>query len=1746
MAETVTISQLGSTPEFQEYTEVDLRLIQQSEISSEFGYPEDYVETHIYDLNNNYLYGILENPDWRISAQGSNAATNTGTILEISPEKDIKKVGIDRGAVNVVYNFYRKLLKSSNSSPFWIKEISPSRTEIKVVNQNLSEDDLLTAYSDYQTANTVQPYHFDFLLNFGNNVAVIGVNLGLTTDVDGQTVLLVKLYEPLPTAILVKSTFWFVQKVSEPITYNLSITIAPETLVDTTPRLRGPNFSIAINQKASQAIEEYNYQDLFTAPVSSSYQQIKSLLEEKGVEINVDYSTFSNFIHFSSITDRLYNFQYKVQLIESYSADITALNDDIVPDGNTAIISSTRDILQSKINSLIEKFDGYEYYLYYESGTFSWPKYTSQKPYQLYSVTSSQARSWIGSEILEPTAGTLSMLYSASLFDNQNKDLLINTIPSYLREDPQNAPYETFLNMIGQHFDNIWIYLQDVTNKNVADNSLQGGISKDLVSDALKSLGISLYTNTNISDNLYYSLLGYNADGSLLPPTGSEKIQYYITSSESTQAAEDITLEYHKRLYHNLPYLLKTKGTERGVRALISCYGIPDTILRVNEYGGVPKAGSYAGYKQNRFSLAYKSNDTSSLVFPWAPSYYQYLKTGDANVVPDAIEFRFKTNGIPSSSYDFTSLLHLGPYDTGYKFNLSLIYNDTTIAPPSSSFEKYGLLNFIINGSLGGAVTDSIYLPFFDETQWWTVVVQRTVTGINATYIGTNSYRVTVKSSFYNEEGISQIGFSDSKVTPEINGALYTNNASWMGYTPTESGSLQLYLGCHPGGFVYNESLNGYFQEFRLWATSLSDDVIERHALNSRDYSTNNPTGSQFDLIFRAPLGNELDLPYKNTAGTKVNSNDYQQFLLGNVQIAPTAVIGTVHPAATGSYFIPQYGGIVTNVGTFMNGGSPYGYGQFVGGNSQSFTPQEFVDLVTEPSVGRPQKVNNKVIIENVITGSYGADITLSPYTSLQRFDQDRTISNQDLEIAFSPADMIDEDIMNQLGNFNIDDYIGGAADRYESKYTSLELLRDSYFRKYTSKFGVKDFARLLKYIDNSLFKLLKDFTPARATLTTGLLIKPHILERNTVARTEPSFSRTDYSSSITIGTITGSVPQGTRYLSGYTMSVITPSGSAIKVQPQGLSQITGEYSGSTIYVGEQFFEQVGVSNVTPLNSNWKYITYSLDPLYNNITGSRRSTKQYDADYSYNQLRPVNYGVITQSIIRINQGNTGSIQALTTPWAQIQDSNYSSKAYTTIRYEGSKTISKLYTTYSVGDSSYGKTAAIDRTRFKYGYLKDIYTASLTLPSRSNAQIKYLIDDAETVIDLTKENNNIFDIQNLYKGGEKVNISLFDYSNQSTSTLTNRSIGVYEGGFRYLPILHNIDNSATSFTWNYPEPIQKTITIPGGTPITTPACDLSNIAEWGDVTNWSVKLIPSSHYATPQTLGIQIRYIGTGNLPTGPNCTLMIFFTYTLGGCASPYDMNPVYASLSMNPTSNASYFSTTITFDPIDVNACDPLTVGDTIRLESVSATGTVTTGTNTPPTIYTEYTTTVADPETCLYLVTTPADTSHNNRLIQFSAVLSELLYAESQVVFDDASDPKTTTSPIERVVLPFTLEPGDAIHFPDVNRYVETEEYRVVQTFFSGSSASNTVNRRFYALLDRSVNLNVLTTPATTTVNGKFCKYIVAKHVPDETNVILRYNPIDANFVEEGILYPQDIQEPVRKNAGNIIKSLKSQGLI
>jgi hypothetical protein len=99
-------------------------------------------------------------------------------------------------------------------------------------------------------------------------------------------------------------------------------------------------------------------------------------------------------------------------------------------------------------------------------------------------------------------------------------------------------------------------------------------------------------------------------------PTGYEYVDTKISASNDIVPLDDVNKRLYKRIYHNIPYLLKTKGTIAGIRALITSYGIPDTILRISEFGGKDRNESQDyDLKQDVFNYAFDTGIVLTIFF---------------------------------------------------------------------------------------------------------------------------------------------------------------------------------------------------------------------------------------------------------------------------------------------------------------------------------------------------------------------------------------------------------------------------------------------------------------------------------------------------------------------------------------------------------------------------------------------------------------------------------------------------------------------------------------------------------------------------------------------------------------------------------------------------------------------------------------------------------------------------------------------------------------------------------------------------------------------------------------------------------------------------------------------------------------------------------------------------------------------------------------------------------------------------
>ena len=373
----VNIIQIDSTliNDQTEYSGQDESLISSFEIDTKFD-STSYIEYNIYDLNNNLLFNDYNYSSYTIKNDGQAALSSELNKIEINLETDLENLGYDQGEYNVYYNILSREI-GSNLERLYIQQISSDRTEIRLNSLNLDNTLLIEQTLNFINKREESEYFLDFYINLGDNNLLIANNIIIEDEDPTNSSILIKLYEPLLDIYNLKDTAWIVTSIEDPLAYNVEFIEEPIIVQDFTS-LKGPNFNLDLKDQINNSSLNLSYSDIINSNLSSSTNQINSLLNQKELSINIDYSNFSNFIHFSSGKGRLENFSYKVDLIEQYSSSISTIDSNI--QGSTSsslVVGQSKNIFKDKISAIITNFDHYEYFLYYESSSYAWPKSTS-------------------------------------------------------------------------------------------------------------------------------------------------------------------------------------------------------------------------------------------------------------------------------------------------------------------------------------------------------------------------------------------------------------------------------------------------------------------------------------------------------------------------------------------------------------------------------------------------------------------------------------------------------------------------------------------------------------------------------------------------------------------------------------------------------------------------------------------------------------------------------------------------------------------------------------------------------------------------------------------------------------------------------------------------------------------------------------------------------------------------------------------------------------------------------------------------------------------------------------------------------------------------------------------------------------------------------------------------------------------------------------------------------------------------
>ena len=405
--------------------------------------------------------------------------------------------------------------------------------------------------------------------------------------------LVLKLYEPLGGEIQPNQQVWLSKVQSIPLIEQVTVI---EDSVEECISLQ-PNF----NEKFTDNVGLQIYDDLIASGSSTSTTLINQFSSGSGFNLKdldiqfisssttliefdngsiisssgeVDYY-WSNFIKYSSAEERVENYVYKINLIDNYLDRINIVTSGSHYTGSVTL-QNEKLKLENNINEVKVGFDAFEDYLYIN---------------EITSSTESGFSNWY--------SGIIS---SARNFDRNNSSRITNNLPKHITDDSHNDEFTLFFDMVGNHFDNIWVYTKKLAESRKLEHSYNSGTIDKFIYQMLESLGWDADMGVQ-SQALWEYAFGTYKDG----------------TETSSMSGKDTQNEIWRRILNNLPYLLKHKGTKRALHALMSCYGIPSSMLTVLEFGGprdITKGGTTKFTYEDR-TASINISGSSKIEIPW-------------------------------------------------------------------------------------------------------------------------------------------------------------------------------------------------------------------------------------------------------------------------------------------------------------------------------------------------------------------------------------------------------------------------------------------------------------------------------------------------------------------------------------------------------------------------------------------------------------------------------------------------------------------------------------------------------------------------------------------------------------------------------------------------------------------------------------------------------------------------------------------------------------------------------------------------------------------------------------------------------------------------------------------------------------------------------------------------------------------------------------------------------------------------
>jgi hypothetical protein len=841
--------------------------------------------------------------------------------------------------------------------------------------------------------------YFKNHVNFNDGTAYSILNQKLVPSADPRfnSKMVLKLDQPLPLRVSVGGEVWITNTFGfQPIVQNLYYFTSPDYQ---TIRLRGPNFLIRAESEGNST-EAMSMEQLIEE-TGSLYNELLSKIgaRDSASVDSTDYRYFANFVNFSSATLRMSAFDMKKENIAQLRLEIEDLNSKLSGNPSDTFYQTELETANNQLDQVEASMDGYENFLYNNSHWY-------------------------------PTHAE-----SASLYDRDNGGSLINNLPQFIVEDySNNSDYITFVGMIGHFFDNMSVSVKQLTEKNNYSSSPSYGISLDVVHDMLRSLG----WETEISkDNLPLLLSSFSKSDF---DVGTE---FYNTARSFSE--EERNQVIWKRILNTLPYLYKTKGTEAGLNALITCFGIPKNIVKIREYGGIHKT-----HNLQDSTLCIVDEVKYEPYFSGSGEYFQINWTGSAQTV----EFNFAFDTTKTST-------------EGKVFRLANCSGSWVIGAYRERGLDWGRLFFSIDGGAAGVqtiMTDKA--PIFDGNTYHAMLRRNNPAAV----LGLSGATPQQVDAYPIKYDLLVQKSTDARITYAASASYYFSGSFNGNF---RSGSY-LYVGNYQQATASlnmdPEAFFGNVDEIKIWEGVVDDTRFTNHTLHQNAYDMDTPQQMVSENVFRISFERPVDL--YDTSSVSLNNLSFR------------GDFPTFHAVNFPAFFggIPKY----TECGPESASIFPY-----------QFTRKDVRQTMKLPDYGASKFRSNKI---NYVEQELVSHLSSTARASMQSSELVSVDANR-LGIFFSPTETQNSEIIKFFGDYPLMDLIGDPSSIYDSSYKKFEKFKQIF---YSQGFGVVDYQFFMNivrfYFDKAMLKYIRSMVPARAKLVDGILVEPSILERPKIA----------------------------------------------------------------------------------------------------------------------------------------------------------------------------------------------------------------------------------------------------------------------------------------------------------------------------------------------------------------------------------------------------------------------------------------------------------------------------------------------------------------------------------------------------------------------------------------------------------------------------------------------------------------------